>query len=223
MHFETTLLLVRHGESVANREGRFTRHDDEPLTPIGVAQARETGRRLRDLYAPAALYASPFARAVHTAREIGAWFDLEPSVVHDLHEQSFGELRGRAYAEYYPVVAAIAELDRWHHRAPGGESLADVCRRVGPALDRIAARHAGEQVIVVSHGGVMAALRAHVAGNFDRPPESTVNAGGYLLRRSPRAGYHGPLPLFEEAVSRLEPAAGDDRARARPSVTPRFP
>lgn len=192
---ETTLILVRHGESQANLERRFTLHDDEPLTPLGVDQARETGRRLRALYAPTALYASPFARAVHTAREIGASFGLEPALAPELHEQSFGDLRGRAYAEYYPVVAAIAELDRWHHRAPGGESLAEVCLRVGPALDRIAHRHPGEQVLVVSHGGVMAALRAHVHGNFDRPPESTENAGGYRLLRVAQ-GYRGPDPLF---------------------------
>ncbi|HVS66272.1 MAG TPA: histidine phosphatase family protein [Thermoanaerobaculia bacterium] len=192
---ETTLILVRHGESQANLEGRFTRHDDEPLTPLGLEQARAIGRRLRELYQPVALYASPFARARDTAREIGAFFELEPEVVRELHEQSFGALRGRGYAEYYPLIAAVAALDRWHHRAPGGESLAEVGARVGPALDLIADRHPGEEVIVVSHGGVMAALRSWVAGNFDQPPESTENAGGYRLLRSMK-GYRGPIPLF---------------------------
>ncbi|HVS15128.1 MAG TPA: histidine phosphatase family protein [Thermoanaerobaculia bacterium] len=207
MSLQSTLILVRHGESLANREGRFTRHDDEPLTATGVEQARETGRRLRDLYAPVALYSSPFARALHTAHEIGAFFGLEPEVERELHEQGFGELRGRTYVEYYPAVAAVAELDRWHHRAPGGESLADVRRRVGPVLDRIAGRHGGQQVIVVSHGGVMAALRAHAAGNFDRPPESTVHAGGFLLHATASGGYRGPLPLFREAAAALDRAA----------------
>jgi broad specificity phosphatase PhoE len=195
MDIETTLILVRHGESRANLEARFTLHDDEPLTPLGVEQARETGRRLRAYDRPVALYASPFARALHTAREIGAFFELAPEIVHELHEQSFGELRGRAYAEYRPLVAAIAELDRWHYRAPGGESLVEVASRVGPALDRIADRHPGEQVVVVSHGGVMAALRAYAARSFELPPQATGNAGGYRLLRGAR-DYRGPLPLF---------------------------
>jgi broad specificity phosphatase PhoE len=190
-----TLLLIRHGESLANLERRFTRSDDEPLTPTGFEQARETARRLAQLYAPRVLYASPFLRALQTARELGAPFGLEPVVVPELHEQSFGTLRGRAYDDYYPVITTVSPLDRWHHRAPEGESLRDVADRVGPALERIAAAHAGEQVLVVSHGGVMAALRAWACGNFDRPPESTVNAGGYRLVGSTRP-YHGPLPLF---------------------------
>lgn len=190
-----TMILVRHGESLANLERRFTRSDDEPLTATGVEQARETARRLAEHYAPKALYASPFLRALDTARAIGAPFGLEPTVVHELHEQSFGTLRGRPYEDYYPVISTISPLDRWHHRAPGGESLHDVAERVGPVLERIAASHPGEQVLVVSHGGVMAALRAWACGNFALPPESTVNAGGYRLVGSCRP-YHGPLPLF---------------------------
>jgi broad specificity phosphatase PhoE len=189
------LILVRHGESLANFERRFTLSDDEPLTSTGVAQAQETARRLAELYAPRALYASPFRRALETARALGAPFGLEPIVVRELHEQGFGLLRGRPYEEYYPVIAGIPPLERWHHRAPEGESLHDVAARVGPALERIAATHPGEQVLVVSHGGVMAALRAWACGNFDRPPESTVNAGGYRLVGC-RRPYRGPLPLF---------------------------
>lgn len=190
-----TLILIRHGESLANLERRFTRSDDEPLTATGVEQARSTAQRLVAAYAPRALYASPFLRALHTAREIGAPFGLEPTVVHELHEQSFGALRGRPYEDYYPVISTVAPLDRWGHRAPDGESLLEVAERVGPALERIAAAHRGEQVLVVSHGGVMAALRAWACGNWDRPPESTINAGGYRLVGSTRP-YHGPLPLF---------------------------
>lgn len=193
------LLLVRHGESLANSERRFTRNDDEPLTEAGVRQAEATGKRLAELYRPAAVYSSPYRRARLTALEIGKALALEPQLVSELHEQSFGELSGRPYAEYYPVVAAIPQLERWHHAAPGGEALADVMNRVGPALDRIASLHAGEQVVVVSHGGVMAALRAYAAGAFDSPPESTENAGGYVLVGQPGA-YSGPLPIFEPAA-----------------------
>lgn len=200
---DAVLILVRHGESLANIESRFTLSEDEPLTDEGVRQAETTAKKLAELYRPAALYASPFHRALATARRIGAAISLEPTVVPELHEQSFGGLSGRPYAEYYPVVASVAESERWWLSAPGGESLAEVAKRVGPALDQLAERHAGEEVVVVSHGGVMAALRAHAAGNFERPPESTENAGGYVLVGSPGA-YRGPLSLFDRAAHSME-------------------
>lgn len=193
------LLLVRHGESQANLERRFTRDDDEPLTPRGVEQARATGRQLREHYRPVALYSSPFLRALHTAREIGKCLELEPVVVPRLHEQSFGEMRGEPYERYYPLARALVGEERWRHVPPGGESLLQVVRRVGPAIDDIARQHAGEQVVVVSHGGVMAAVRAHVAGHYDLDPEPTGNAGGYLVLGCPPR-YRAPAPLFSEEV-----------------------
>lgn len=197
-----TLILVRHGESEANLEGRFTRHDDEPLTARGVDQARTTGRTLAALYRPAALYCSPFLRARETARLIGEALGLAPSVVRELYEQSFGELRGRPYADYFTTIEDVEGADRWSTAAPGGESLRQVAARVGPAVDRLAVRHRGEEVVVVSHGGVMAALRAHAVGHFRELPQSTHNAGGYVLSGRP-GRYRGPLPFREERVEGL--------------------
>jgi probable phosphoglycerate mutase len=204
---EATLLLVRHGQSVANAEQRFTHSDDEPLTELGVEQARATARQLAALYQPVALYCSPIARARATAAEIGDVLDLEPIMVEALREQSFGDLRGRPYADYYPLALSLPGLSRWSHRVPGGESLEEVAGRVGPALDEIACRHPARQVVVVSHGGVMAALRAHACGGYHVPPAYTPNAGGYRLVGAPDCGYRGPLDLFEEVLEELRQAA----------------
>ncbi len=193
--------MIRHGESLANAERRFTRSDDEPLTELGVEQALETGRRLAEVSRPVTLYASPYQRAHDTARHIGAALDLEPVIDPAFYEQSFGELEGQPYESFYDLRGALPEPhERWFARAPGGESLEDVMKRVGPALDALALRHLGEEIVVVSHGGVMAALRAWVRGHFDEPPESTVNALGYRLRGAVSAGaevrWEGPLDLF---------------------------
>ena len=194
-----TLLLVRHGESVANVEQRFTLDEHEPLTELGVEQARDAGRRLADHYHPVALYTSPFFRALETARQIGSFFDLAPEIVDEIHEQTFGELHGRPYLEFYPRMRDSGVREKWSLRPPGGESLEDVTKRVGPAIDRIAERHQQEQVLVVCHGGVLAALRAYVAGHFDQAPVSTENAGGFVLVGGPPlGGYRGPLALFPE-------------------------
>jgi probable phosphoglycerate mutase len=193
------LILIRHAESVANAERRFTRGPYEPLTPRGREDALRTGRQLLGRFDPVALYASPFVRALETARLIGGALGLEPRIVEDLREQDFGELRGHSYADYVADPSA-GGIGRWTHRPPGGETLAEVAQRAGRALDAIAAAHLGEEVILVSHGAVMAALRGFAQQRFDEAPVGTSNASGYLLQwRAMR--YEGPFPLPIEDVA----------------------
>lgn len=190
------LILIRHGQSVANAEGRFTRGPFEPLTERGRLEARSTAERLLSRYAPAAIYSSPFERARQTAAVLAELAGLPVRLEEALREQFFGELHGQPY-EAFRREAAAGGAGLFRLRPPGGETLLEVAQRAGPALDRIAARHAGEEVVVVSHGGVMAALRAFARGDFRTPPEPTPNAGGFVLERLPE-GYRGPLPLFED-------------------------
>ncbi len=190
------LILIRHGESVANAARRFTHGPEEPLSRRGREEALAAGRRLAALCDPVALYASPFVRALETARLIGASFGLEPVVVQDLREQSYGALHGEPYGSARAGLGdvALAAVDWWRMRPPQGETLEEVARRAGPALEAIAARHLAQQVIVVSHGGVMAALRAWVAGGFQGTPVVSANAQGYVLqRRGPE--WLGPFEL----------------------------
>ena len=193
------LFLIRHAESVANAERRFTRGSYEPLSPRGREEAQRTGKLLLGRIDPAALYASPFVRALETARLLGAALGLEPRIVEDLREQDFGDMRGRSYAEYAADPSA-GGLGRWTHRPPGGETLQEVAQRAGKALDAIASAHLGEEVIVVSHGAVMAALRGWAQQRYDEAPVGTSNASGYLLVRYV-ARYEGPFPLPHEEES----------------------
>jgi probable phosphoglycerate mutase len=187
------LILIRHGESLANAEGRFTLGPHEGLSRRGREEAEARARHVAQRFDPVALYASPFVRALETARVIGAVIGLEPVVVDALREQDFGTLKGRPYDAVRED--ATWHIDRWRYRPPGGETLEEVFHRVGPALDAIAERHFGEQIVVVSHGGVMAALHAwctvrKVEG--DAPIHG--NASGYVMEwRS--AGYAGPFAL----------------------------
>ncbi len=192
----STLLMVRHAESTANAELRYTRRDDEPLTELGRRQARAAGRRLAEHYRPAHLYCSRFHRARQTADGIAAEVGLPVVEIDDIQERHFGELRGKPWAVYREVVAPLDLEELWHHRAPGGESLVDVATRVAPVVAALAARHAGEQVIVVSHGGVMAALRACIAGTWTKRPTPTRNADGFRIDRD-GAGWRPPQPLFD--------------------------
>ena len=209
------LVLIRHAESVANAERRFTRHDDEPLTPLGEDQARGVGRLLskHDVRFDA-LYASPFLRTVQTAELAGAAWRLEARLDERLREQSFGEFAGRPYEDFYPQVAGLGPEERWDAAAPGGESLRDVAQRVAPALVEIGHRHIGESVLLAVHGGVLAALRGQLTGDWARGPVPTDNVRGYGVRvarpsgderlEAPRLGRNplngpvldGPVPIF---------------------------
>lgn len=189
------LILIRHGESLANAERRFTHGPHEPLSRKGRDEAIERGRQIATRFDPVALYASPFVRALETARLIGAAFGLDPIVVDALREQDFGALRGQGY----DAVRADPtwHTDRWRYRPGGGESLEEVFHRVGPALDEIADRHLGQQVVVVSHGGVMAALHAWTTvRRIEGVPPIAANAAGYVVERI-SASYQGPFSLDE--------------------------
>ena len=187
------LILIRHGESVANAERRFTRGPHEPLSARGREEALARARQLQRKADPVALYTSPFVRALETARLIGDVLGLEPIAVPALAEQDFGALRGQPYEA---VGSDIQVQGRWRYCPPGGESLEDVFRRAGPALDEIAERHLGGEVVVVSHGGVMAALEAWSRGGVSDEPVIRANAAGYVLLRQ-RMRYEGPFSIEE--------------------------
>jgi broad specificity phosphatase PhoE len=189
------LILVRHGESLANAERRFTHGPHEPLSRRGRDEALERARLIAARFDPVALYASPFVRALETARLIGSVLGLAPIVVDALQEQDFGQLRGQGYDSVRSDPTW--HTDRWRYRPPGGETLEEVFHRVGPALDAIADRHLGQQVVVVSHGGVMAALHAWTTvRRVEGVPPISANASGYVVERQ-SAAYVGPFAIDE--------------------------
>lgn len=160
------VILVRHGESEGNRDRTFTQHDDVPLTERGREQARAAGIRIWERYAPTRVIASPFARARQTAEIIAALRDRPVTFDAAFCEQSFGIFAGQPYTAMLSD-AAFHEGPRWEWRPPGGESIADVYARAVPAFERLTRDAAGEDVVLVSHGGVMFALWAFVAGTWD--------------------------------------------------------
>jgi glucosyl-3-phosphoglycerate phosphatase len=164
------LLLVRHGESEGNFERCFSPNPHIELTERGVDQARTAGRLIASGFAPVRIVSSPFRRAVRTARLIAGEtsYDAEIDVEHDLRERDIGELAGRPYGwmREHPAYRP----DRfWEWRPAGGESLVDVQERAAPVLQRILANGPEGDVVVVSHGGVMLALCAHIEGSWLRP------------------------------------------------------
>jgi probable phosphoglycerate mutase len=153
----TRLTIVRHGETPANLQGVWHGSIDTELTLRGERQAERVAAALAASAPPAtALYSSPLRRARETARAIGEAVGLTASLEPDLAEYHLGSLEGRSYRE----LVAEHRLFDWMREDPdcrpgGGESPREVAARCAAALGRIAAAHAGERVIVVSHGAAL--------------------------------------------------------------------
>ena len=165
----TRIVLVRHAETEESARGRCYGRLDVRLSQRGLQQAEALAASLAGL-GLAAVYASPIARALDTARPIAAAHGLEPSVLDALAELDFGEVEGLRVDE---MEAERPELFRaWMDdtaqvRFPGGEGLADLRGRVLPALVEIRARHERQAVAVVAHGGVIRVVLADALGLGD--------------------------------------------------------
>ena len=165
----TRIVLVRHAETEESARGRCYGRLDVRLSQRGLQQAEALAASLAGL-GLAAVYASPLARALDTARPIAAAHGLEPSVLDALAELDFGEVEGLRVDE---MEAERPELfhawmdDTAQVRFPCGEGLADLRGRVLPALVEIRARHERQAVAVVAHGGVIRVVLADALGLGD--------------------------------------------------------
>jgi broad specificity phosphatase PhoE len=152
----TRLLLLRHAETSA--PDRF--HGAESDVGLGGRGLLQSAAVARDLASerPAAIYSSAMRRAVETARPIAAACDLELQVVPELHERRMGPLSGLTREEGLDAYTEAkrrwmsGEIDYTH---PGGESYADIRRRVVPVLNRVVSGAEGKTIVVVAHGVVI--------------------------------------------------------------------
>lgn len=152
----TLLTLVRHGETDWNRERRIQGSTDIPLNDVGVAQATVAAHALADA-GYAAVYASDLSRALQTAAIIADAASLAaPAAEPALAERAFGEAEGLTHHE---IVERFPD-----DVVPGRESRESVVRRSLPVLERIAAGHVGESVLVVTHGAVISSIVRHLTG-----------------------------------------------------------
>jgi 2,3-bisphosphoglycerate-dependent phosphoglycerate mutase len=164
----TELILVRHGESEPLVPGRpfplVDGHGDPALAPDGQVQAQQVAARLAG-HPIDAMYVSTLRRTVETAAPLAALLGIEPTVERDLREVYLGEWEGELYrlrmAEGHPVAMQVINEQRWD-AIPGAESAESINARVSGALARIVAAHPGECVAIFSHGGIIAAILAHV-------------------------------------------------------------
>ena len=172
----TRLLVIRHGETAWNTEGRIQGHIDIPLNERGRWQAERLAEALLDEGIDT-LYCSDLERARHTAEAVSRRLDLPLNLHTGLRERHFGVLEGRTQAE----VAADSpeEARRWRERDPaygpaGGETLQGFYDRCLAVLNNLAHQHLGQTVAIVAHGGVLDCFYRAATGVALQAPRTWV-------------------------------------------------
>ena len=157
----THVVLARHGQTIANTEGRWQGQTGGTLTALGIEQANRLGSAFPDVDV---LYSSPLDRALHTARLVAEATGVAAQPEEDLKELGFGrwEMMTRAEIEiadpllWKEFVAGVDAV-----RGGTGETFAGVRDRVAHSIGNLADKHRGQTIGVVSHGG---ATRAYATG-----------------------------------------------------------
>lgn len=175
----TEFWLVRHGQTLWNVEGRSQGSIDIELNECGLSQARLAAQQLKTICFEA-VYSSPLKRAYRTAEIIAAECRTPVQVDCRLAELSMGVWEGMLFSEilqHYPTQIAERETDPLHARAPGGETVLELCERMAQAAADIATAHPLGPVLIVSHGLALAVLLCVIKGIpledvYNRVPEN---------------------------------------------------
>jgi alpha-ribazole phosphatase len=160
------LLLVRHGSTVYNEEGRYTGQRDIPLSVPGERQAVLSGERLATEPIDV-IVSSDLQRTRVTAQAIAQHHNLPILEDASLREVSLGAWEGVTYAEIkarYADGLALWRADSAHTAPHGGETIIQVRDRVVPALQRWQAHYPDATMLWVTHGGVIGMLLCHLLG-----------------------------------------------------------
>lgn len=152
----TRLLLVRHGESTWNADGRWQGQADPPLSSLGERQATEAATRVDGFDA---IWSSDLARARQTAEIVASRLEIDVRLDARLRERDAGEWQGHTRAEIDEQWPGYLASGR---RPPGYESDEALLARVLAAIAEIGGAHPRESVLVVVHGGIVRTLERHL-------------------------------------------------------------
>lgn len=175
------LILVRHGETTWNQEGKFLGHSDPGLNETGEFQARKAADILRGETIDQ-IFSSDALRAIETSLIIAQGHDVCVKVMSSLREINFGAWEGLTFEEIqtrYPVLLNKWLEDPFKVRIPDGETAEEVWCRVLEAWEVISAGTSDKDtVVIVAHGGPLRLLACHLTGiDSSRQWEFTLGHG----------------------------------------------
>ena len=171
MSFTTHVVIIRHGQSQGNAEGRFGGHTDTPLSPRGRRQAQATARALASEKFNA-IYSSDLPRAIETATPLAKLTGALLETTEALRERSVGVMEGLTFeeaAEQHPEQYQALLRRDFEHVLLGGESYRQTLDRASRKLDEAIEQHQGGRIVMFAHTGTICILILHLMGALDAP------------------------------------------------------
>lgn len=161
----TKLLLIRHGNSLANTQGVFAGATDSPLTELGHRQAEKTARYIAAHYPVDAVYASDLQRAFDTGKAVADQFGLSVNATKAMREIFAGAWEGQSFDaldlrhSYY-----IWKTDIGNAVCDGGESVSQLQKRIVAEVTRIARENPEKTVVIATHATPVRVLQCFCEG-----------------------------------------------------------
>ena len=172
----TRFALVRHAETVWNREKRIQGHDDSPLTDRGKKDAERWGATLSRIFWDR-IVGSDLGRAVWTANIINHHLQLPFETDPRLREQDWGEWTSKPADKIQnEELHKLDESKRsgWQFCPPGGEDRISVWQRSHNALVTAARKWPGDTILVITHEGIIKSLIYRLCNRFYAPGEASL-------------------------------------------------
>ena len=163
---ETTIIIVRHGQSMGNVEDKFIGITDSQLSPLGLRQAQLTAEYLKDTKIDK-VYSSNLSRARVTAETIAQKHGLEVCIEPDFREIDAGLWEKVGFSKL--ITLFPQSYSQWlnnvaNAQPDGGEHYAQVYERVSKALDKVISENAGKTILIASHATAIKAMECKFLG-----------------------------------------------------------
>ena len=195
----TKIYIERHGQTLSNEARVIMGHQNMDLTERGESQAELTAAALKDVDF-AAIYSSDLGRTMQTASYHETYHNLKVIPDERLRELYIGEWEGKSLdslaVDYPELFERYWKTEFGTFVSPGGESVAELVKRIEDELILLAKKHLGETILVVSHG---AAIRALYADLYEIPPSEV----GVKLPYATNASYS--IALYDSESDKLIP------------------
>ncbi len=182
------ILLVRHGQSKGNEEGRFGGHGPTPLTRRGKKQAEQTAEALQREGGVSAIYSSDLPRALETAQPIAEAVGTAVIATMALRERSIGIFTGLTFSEAEardPEAYAALMRREPNHCPPEGETAEACGKRSGELIDELIKRFSTGRILLVSHAFTINLVLRRILGYGTKEPGpffQTDNCGLHRLK-----------------------------------------
>jgi alpha-ribazole phosphatase/probable phosphoglycerate mutase len=163
----TKIYLIRHGETDDADSGRYKGHLDVPLSENGIKQIKKLAEYLSQDTDLNVVYTSDLRRAIKSAEIIAGLFGLQTVITEKLKERNFGQWEGMSFIEIekkYPDAFKAWADNPLKFSPMNGESTSEVRERVMPAFNEITAKHKGQNIAILSHGGVIRIILCELLG-----------------------------------------------------------